>query len=76
MPKCDFNKVACRSVISIKMLYNFVEITLRYGFSPVNLWHIFRTLFCKNSTGGLLLNARLMIAPLTFMKAAVHTIFR
>ena len=33
MPKCDFNKVQ----------RNFIEITLRHGYSPVNLLHIFRT---------------------------------
>ena len=32
----------CRSVISIKLLCNFIEITLRHGCSPVNLLHIFR----------------------------------
>ena len=31
----------CRSVISIKLQINFVEITLRHGCSPVNLLHIF-----------------------------------
>ena len=45
----------CRSVISIKLLYNFVEITLRHGCSPVNLLHIFRTPFPGNTSGRLLL---------------------
>ena len=40
MPKCDFNKVALQ---------------LRHGFSPVNLLHIFRRSFIKNTSGGLLL---------------------
>ena len=31
----------CRSVISIKLLCNFIKITLRHGCSPVNLLHIF-----------------------------------
>ena len=31
----------CRSVILIKLLYNFIEITLRHGCSPRNLLHIF-----------------------------------
>ena len=64
MPKCDFNKVAigkgvlkicskftgghpCQSVISIKLL--------RHGCSPVNLLHIFRTPFPRNTFGWLLL---------------------
>ena len=41
MPKCDFDKVA----------RNFIEIALRHGCSPVNLLHIFRTPFPKNTTG-------------------------
>ena len=34
-----------RSVISVKLLCNFIEITLRHGCSPVNLLHIFKTPF-------------------------------
>ena len=45
----------CRSVISVKLLCNFIEITLRHGCSPVNLLHIFRTPFCKNIYGVLFL---------------------
>ena len=53
-----------RSVISIKLLSNFSEITLRpgcsqialrHGCSPVNLLHIFRTPFPENTSGQLLL---------------------
>ena len=44
----------CRSVISIKLFCSFIEITLRYGCS-VNLLHIFRTHFTKNTFGWLLL---------------------
>ena len=45
----------CRSVISIKLQSNFIEITLRHGCSPVNLLHIFGTPFLKNNSGWLLL---------------------
>ena len=45
----------CRSVISIKLLCNFIEITLRRGCSPVNLLHIFRPPFPGNASGRLLL---------------------
>ena len=41
MPKCNFN--------------NFIETTLWHGYSPVNLLHIFRKPFPKNTFGGLLL---------------------
>ena len=44
MPKCDFNKVAS----------NFIEIALRHGCSPVNLLHIFKAAFPKNTSGRLL----------------------
>ena len=45
----------CRSVISIRLLRNVIEITLRHGCSPVNLLHIFRTPFTKNTSVWLLL---------------------
>ena len=32
---------------------NFIEITIWYGFSPVNLMHNFRTHFTKNTSGQL-----------------------
>ena len=41
MPKSDFNKVALQ---------------LLHGCSPVNLLHIFRTPFLKNTSGGLFLS--------------------
>ena len=44
MPKCDINKVAS----------NFIEIVFRHWCSPVNLLHIFRTPFLKNTSGWLL----------------------
>ena len=43
------------TVISIKLLCNFIEITLRHGYSPVTLQYIFRTSFPKNTSEGLLL---------------------
>ena len=44
-----------RSANSIKLQNNFIYITLRHGCSPVNLLHIFRTAFLKNTSEGLLL---------------------
>ena len=46
MPKRDFNKV---------LQSNFIEITHRHGCSPVNLLHVFRISFPKNTSGRLLL---------------------
>ena len=41
--------------ISFKnMLCSFIEMARRHRFSPVDLLHIFRTSFCKNTYGGLL----------------------
>ena len=66
MAKCDFVKVAlhkfsgehpCRSVISIKLL---IEITLRHGCFPLNLLHIFRTPFTRNTSEWPLLPERLI----------------
>ena len=33
----------CKSLISIKLLCRFIELTLQHGWSPVNLLHNFRT---------------------------------
>ena len=47
---------SCRNAISIKLQSNFIEIALRHGCSSVNLLHIFRTPFTRNTSGWLLLN--------------------
>ena len=55
-------ELPCQSVISIKLQSSFFEITLRHECSPVNLLHIFRTPFPKNTFEGLLLpQIRLLI---------------
>ena len=46
----------CQSMISIKLLCSFIEIALWHGCSSVNLLHISRTPFLKNTYGGLLLS--------------------
>ena len=48
----------CRSVISIKLICNFIVITLRHCCSPVNFLNIFRTPFPKNAFGWLTLVAK------------------
>ena len=58
----------CRIVISIS---NFIEITLRHGYSPVNLLHIFRTPFPLNTSGRLLL-----FLPSRSLQASHHTELR
>ena len=39
----------CRGVITMKLQSNFIEFTLRHGCSLVNLLHIFRTPFRRNT---------------------------
>ena len=60
----------CRSVISMKLLCNFIEVALRHGCSPVNLLHIFRTAFLKNTSGWLLLN---FLLPKVSIKFALQS---
>ena len=49
----------CTGEQHVKLLCNFIEITLRHGGSPVNLLYIFKKPFRKNNSGELLLNRRL-----------------
>ena len=44
--------MAWRSAILIKLQSNFIEVALRHESSPVNLLHIFKKLFPKNTSGG------------------------
>ena len=67
---CKFTKErSCRNAISIKFLCNFIEITLWHGCSPVNLLHIFRTTFSRNTSGWLLLD--ILTATLTLTEKLV-----
>ena len=71
--RCKFTgEYPCRSVISIKLLCNFTEITLRHGCSPVNLLHIFRTPFTENTSGRLLL----YYSILTWTKSKYFTSYK
>ena len=51
------NSHACQSVISIRLLCNFTEITFWHGCSSVNLLHICRAPLPRNSSGWLLLKS-------------------
>ena len=69
-----------RSVISIKLQRNFIETALRHGCFPVNLVHIFRITFPKNTSGGLLMcyvsNILTDIADLEIKKKIYDTFSR
>ena len=43
----------------LKLVFNFIEITLHHECSPVNLLHIFRAPFPYNTSGGPLLSGGL-----------------
>ena len=58
----------CRSAILIKLPSNLIETTLRHGCSPVNLLHIFRTPFLKDTSGRLFLNDLRIIPRAIFSK--------
>ena len=65
MLKCDFNKLQS----------NFIEIALRHGCSPVNLLHIFRTPFPRNTSWWLLLITKFLFLTLTldnFLFNGIH----
>ena len=57
---------------------DFIEIPLRHGCSPVNLLHIFRTPFLKNTFGWLLLqlDSIFRLCHLSFLHYAIYTIYR
>ena len=64
---CKFTgKHPYRSAVSIKLRCNFIEIAFRHGCSLVNLLHIFRTLLPKNTSGGLLLEKRVIDTNISF----------
>ena len=50
-----YRRTPCQNVISIKLQSKFNETTFRHGCSSVNLPHIFRIPFLKNTSGRLLL---------------------
>ena len=63
----------CRSVASINLQSNFIEITFLNGFSPVNLLHISRTPFPKNTSVGLLPCESVTITSNNFWKIFNNT---
>ena len=63
----------CQSVISIKLQSSFIEIALRHGYYPINLLHIFRTPFPKNtSAGGMLLQHVIVNESLVLYSTRLH----
>ena len=58
----------CQNAILIKLQSNLIETTLRHGCSPVNLLHIFRTPFLKDTSGRLFLNDLRIIPRAIFSK--------
>ena len=67
----NYQKQPTRGVPRKRCSENMQQITLRDGCSPVNLLHIFRTPFLKNTSGRLLLNYE--IQPITEAKLETET---
>ena len=63
-----------RSLITRKLLWNFIEIAFRHGCSPVNLLHVLRTPFPKNTSEGLLLE-KLFFLSIHFSFSSTTSIF-
>ena len=59
---------SCRRMISIKLLCNFIEITLWHGCFFVNLLHIFRTSFPED-----LRNSRYLVRFLLYLQKILRT---
>ena len=64
----------CWSVISITLLCDFIEITLRHECSPINLVLIFRTPFHKNTSQEMLLNKSSNKIPKIIITTIIATI--
>ena len=85
MPKCDFNNLHTVMIslarqdenwfmpyctVGALVQSNFIEITPRHGYSPVNLLHIFRTPFLKYTSG------RLLLAIISFKRSTINLLIR
>ena len=65
----------CRGAISIKLQSKFIEIALWHGCSPVNLLHIFRTPFPKNTSGWLFLYQHVLFQIVQSRKLSLQNDF-
>ena len=64
----------CWSVISVTLLCDFIEITLRHECSPINLVLIFRIPFHKNTSQEMLLNKSSNKIPKIIITTIIATI--
>ena len=65
-------------LLTLTLQSNFIEITLRHGCSPVNLLHIFRTPFLKNTSGPLLLKISIhlqMVSEAAVCRCSINLVF-
>ena len=65
----------CQRTISMKLLCNFTEIALRHEYSHVNLMHVFRAPFPKNTSGRLPLCSSVTIEDQYRSNSKVSTLF-
>ena len=59
---------SCRSAVLIKLQSNFIEITFRHGCSPVNLLHIFKTPFPKNTSERMFLSVQCVDCNIKYLE--------
>ena len=65
-------------LLPLTLQSNFIEITLRHGCSPVNLLHIFRTPFLKNTSGRLLQKISIhlqMVSEAAVCRCSINPVF-
>ena len=65
-------------LLTLTLQSNFIEITLRHGCSPVNLLHIFRTPFLKNTSGRLLQKISIhlqMVSEAAVCRCSINPVF-
>ena len=65
-------------LLTLTLQSNFIEITLRHGCSRVNLLHIFRAPFLKNTYGRLLLKISInlqMVSEVAVYRCSINPVF-
>ena len=65
----------CRSVILVKLQGNVIEITLQHSCSTVNLLHILRTAFSRNTSGWLRLYFETLPVILVSCQFKLYTLY-
>ena len=80
--KYSYNRLSIgyvkKVLLTLTLQSNFIEITLRHGCSRVNLLHIFRAPFLKNTYGRLLLKISInlqMVSEVAVYRCSINPVF-